>query len=74
MKVSLLLLLFVILITGCAKKDYYRAESANPAYRPNLVFRSFEDLTSPKFAHLRSKYQLDTIFPRRISGNLYKVL
>ncbi len=62
MKVEFLLLILAILFTGCVKKSYYQAESDNPVYRPNLVFRSAEDLTSPKFAHLKSKYQLDTIF------------
>jgi hypothetical protein len=38
------------------------AEVANPVFRPNTEFRSGEDLTSPKFEHLRQKYQLDTVF------------
>ncbi|MBK8884899.1 MAG: transglutaminase domain-containing protein [Bacteroidales bacterium] len=62
MKVKYFFLVIGMLIAGCTTKDYYQADVKNPAYRPNLVFRSGEDLTSPKFAHLISKYQLDTIF------------
>ena len=34
----------------------------NPEYIPNTIFNASEDLTSPKFEHLRTKYQLDTVF------------
>jgi hypothetical protein len=62
MKVKILILFLAALSAGCAKREYYQAEFSNPAFRPNLEFRSGEDLTSPKFEHLRIKYQLDTIF------------
>ena len=62
MKVNCLFLVFGILVAGCVKREYYQEEIKNPPYRPNLVFHSGEDLTSPKFAHLISKYRLDTIF------------
>lgn len=47
---------------SCNSSSYYQVKVDNPEYRPNLEFRSFEDLTSPKFDHLIRKYQLDTIF------------
>ena len=62
MKVKCLILVFGILLTGCVKRQYIQEAVKNPPYRPNLVFRSGEDLTSPKFEHLRIKYQLDTVF------------
>jgi hypothetical protein len=34
----------------------------NPVFKPNTVFNSYEDMSSPKFGHLITKYQLDTIF------------
>jgi hypothetical protein len=37
-------------------------EVKNPVFKPNVIFQSFEDLTSPKFKHLVEKYRLDTIF------------
>jgi hypothetical protein len=62
MKVYILLMAFGILFIGCGKRDYYQVEVANPVYRPNRVFQSFEDRSSPKFDHLITKYQLDTVF------------
>lgn len=52
----------IAVIAGCDSKTYYLAVSDNPAYQPNVVFLSSEDLKSPKFQHLIQKYQLDTIF------------
>jgi len=34
----------------------------NPQFVPDSAFVSFEDLSHPKFASLKEKYQLDTIF------------
>ncbi len=53
---------FGILFISCNKREYYKADVTNPVFRPNREFLSSEDLSSPKFEHLREKYQLDTIF------------
>lgn len=55
-------ILFIILLVGCGNRQYYVVEVDNPVYKPNTVFLSSEDLTSPKFNHLIEKYQLDTVF------------
>jgi hypothetical protein len=43
------------------EREYFQVEVNNPAFRPNILFRSSEDLTSPKFQHLIDKYQLDMV-------------
>ncbi len=60
--VFIIIALFFVLVTGCKKRVYYVTEVDNPAYRPNTVFIGYEDLRSPRFEHLRRKYQLDTVF------------
>ncbi len=62
MKEIVVIALISILLAGCGKRDYSNVEVDNPKYIPNTVFKGSEDLTSPKFAHLIEKYQLDTIF------------
>lgn len=63
MKAPILLILIIgLLILGCGKREYHLVEVANPEYKPNTVFNGFEDLTSKKFNHFITKYQLDTIF------------
>lgn len=62
MKAKNLIILILILFSSCGDKVYYQAEVDNPAMKPNLVFQGYEDLNSPKFNHLKDKYQLDTIF------------
>ena len=62
MKYTVMILAICISAMSCKNREYYLAEVKNPDFRPNLVFRSGEDLSSPKFSHLINKYQLDTIF------------
>lgn len=63
MKVNFWNYLFLILIfVRCAPQEYFLAEVNNPVFQPNVCFYGYEDLTSPKFGHLKEKYQLDTIF------------
>ncbi len=63
MKENVLLIVFLILlISGCSKRAYFQTEVESAVYKPNTVFRSSENLSSPKFAQLVEKYQLDTIF------------
>ena len=62
MKKIRLWILILIVFSQCTEKDYQVVEVENPAFRENTAFNYFEDLTSPKFQHLISKYQLDTIF------------
>lgn len=59
--------LFLVLVTGillfaCNAANYRIEQVNNPPFYPNSVFISSEDLTSPKFQHLKDKYQLDTVF------------
>ena len=57
------LLIFCILAVSCAKqKPFTVVHSGDSAYVENTVFSSFEDLTSPKFVALKTKYQIDTVF------------
>ena len=63
MKIKILSLLFGLLVLGCGKKQYFsHVEPGNPEYKENTAFYSFEDLSLPKFAALRNKYRLDTVF------------
>jgi len=62
MKDKMFIIIAIILFSGCIKKDYYLAEVENPAFSHNVAFLSYEDLSSEKFNHLITKYQLDTIF------------
>lgn len=58
-----IILAFTLLGYRCNQdKPFYEAKTANPEFRPNTVFISFEDLSSPKFKALKEKYQLDTAF------------
>jgi hypothetical protein len=63
MKIIILSVLCSLLALSCDKRAYVsHVEPGDPEFRGNSAFYSFEDLSSPKFAALRSKYQLDTIF------------
>jgi len=56
-------LLAIILVAGCEnKKTFQLVKTDNPVFIPNTAFSSHENLANPKFAALREKYQLDTIF------------
>ena len=48
--------------TGCRSGKFHEVDAGNPAMLTNSVFVSYEDQGSPKFAALKGKYQLDTIF------------
>ncbi len=58
----LLFMLAFLFLISCGKREYFQVEVENPSFKPNTVFSGSEDLTLPKFAHLKEKYQLDTIF------------
>jgi len=51
-----------IIILSCNTRQYHSEDVTNPRFIPNTVFVSSEDLASPKFRHLITKYQLDTVF------------
>ena len=55
-------LLVSTLLLSCNSKHYKNIDVSNPEFIPNTIFLSSEDLSSPKFEHLKIKYQLDTIF------------
>jgi len=53
----------ITLMLSCnSQKPFHEKEISNPAFVPNTAFIGYEDLTNPKFAALKKKYQLDTIF------------
>ena len=52
----------VVISYACAEKEYQTIDMDNPVFKKNTAFLSSENLTSPKFQHLKDKYQLDTIF------------
>lgn len=57
------LVVMMISIAGCDnKKTFVEVKTDNPAFNPNTAFESYENLTNPKFAALKAKYQTDTIF------------
>jgi hypothetical protein len=56
------ILFFCGIVAGCRSKPYHEVAADNLAFVPDSVFVSYEDLGSPKFAALKEKYQLDTIF------------
>ena len=58
---SAVIIILLLTALGCTQKTYRVEEVANPVFRENTLFVSFEDLTSPKFSALKSKYQLDTV-------------
>ncbi len=62
MKHHILLFIAFVIGYGCTQKEYHSLEVENPEYRPNTAFKYSEDLSSPKFEKLITKYQLDTIF------------
>ena len=59
---GLVVIAFQLLLMSCNSKQFAVVQVDNPAFAPDTAFRSFEDLSSPKFAALRQKYQLDTVF------------
>jgi len=64
MKRKLILpILTAFLITSCtSKKPFHEVKTDNPDFYANTTFKSYEDLTSPRFQALKEKYKLDTIF------------
>src|SRR5436190_14847082 len=54
---------FGLLVVSCnTKKPFHEVNIDNPDFYANTVFKSSENLTSPKFKALKEKYKLDTIF------------
>jgi hypothetical protein len=63
MKINFLLIAaFTLFLISCSSTEYFQVEVENPEFKPNVSFKSSEDLNNPKFARLIEKYQLDTIF------------
>ena len=62
MKAKHLFIPALLIILGCNNKEYSIENVNNPAFKPNVEFLGFEDLSNPGFQHLIEKYQLDTIF------------
>lgn len=61
-KFSILAFSFVLLFSCSTKKPFHLAPVNNPEFIPDTAFSGYENLSSPKFAALKEKYQLDTIF------------
>ena len=63
MKTTFIIAVIVVFIRhGCAHKPFHQVYASNPTFTPNTIFKSYEDLTLPKFQALKEKYQLDTVF------------
>jgi hypothetical protein len=58
----ILTIILAITIISCNTRNYSHVDVSNPRFIPNTIFQSSEDLTSPKFQHLITKYRLDTVF------------
>jgi len=58
---GLLTFIALLFLIGCAERKYVVIETDNPPFYENTAFNSFEDLRSPKFERLKTKYQLDTV-------------
>jgi len=58
---AMIVITFMVL-SACNRLPYHQSAILNPQSFPDTAFVSFEDLSSPKFEALKSKYQLDTIF------------
>lgn len=61
MKVKLLFLAVIIIFTNC-RRSFFCENVENPVFKPNVIFHSSENLSSPKFSHMITKYRLDTVF------------
>ena len=61
-KVLPIIAIFFLLTISCKEKEYHLVDVKNPVYKKNTAFKFSEDLSSPKFQDLKTKYQLDTIF------------
>ena len=57
-------IIVVLVMAACMdrRSDFNLLPVRNPELIPDTAFVSFEDLTNPKFAALKTKYQLDTVF------------
>ena len=63
MKITWLpLVAFPLLLLSCSTNNFHQVKVDNPAFAPDTAFVGYENLSSPKFAALKQKYQLDTIF------------
>jgi hypothetical protein len=62
MKVKIVIAVFAVIFFNCNTRSYNVADVKNPEFISNSVFKSYEDMSSPKFSHLIEKYRLDTIF------------
>lgn len=61
MKTKYIILAFCTLLSACAQRHWKIVAVGNQPFRPNTVFQSCEDLTSPKFGHLIEKYRLEAV-------------
>ena len=60
--ISIVFIAFTMLLVSCNARQFHEVKVDNPVFAADTAFVSFEDLSSPKFAALKQKYQLDTIF------------
>ena len=61
-KLIVLAISCMLMLSCQEKKPFHVVKQDNPVYFPDTIFKSYEDLSSPKFNALKIKYQLDTIF------------
>lgn len=62
LKLTLVVALLIVILSCNAQKPFHEVKVDNPVFYANTSFKTYEDLSSPKFKALKEKYQLDTIF------------
>ncbi|MEP7259157.1 MAG: transglutaminase domain-containing protein, partial [Flavitalea sp.] len=55
-------LFIIICIAACTRRPFSITQTDNHLFSGDTAMITFENLSSPKFAALKNKYQLDTIF------------
>ncbi len=53
--------IILVFFWSCNQREYFKKNVENPVYKPNRVFQSFDEMATPKTAHLISKFRLDTV-------------
>lgn len=61
---AILLITASVALAACSSRDrqFYVRPGSHTQVIPDTAFESFEDLSNPKFAALKERYQLDTVF------------
>lgn len=61
-KIILLTGVFLTLLNSCNERQYFITNEENLSYKPNKIFETFDEMSTPNTEHLITKFRLDTIF------------